>query len=150
MKKTSFFFIALFLTHAKDSASQSKIETSVDIYCKSMTYAFADTYKFLGRKPNNGGRFENLISNTKKICYETPTPSPMRRRDMNADQVQILNCLGFAQGAYLAHTIGEPTPSYTKMTEEREFHLQSCKKNSKKFKDDIFRMGPAYAMRQNY
>lgn len=146
-KITFYIFFSLF---SLNSSSASREKTSVDLFCKSMSFGFADTFKFLGHKPDHGEQFEKAILDMEKVCVQSPTANPMLQKNMDNKLISGLSCLGFAQGAYIAHTLGLPDPSYSQLEKERVFFANACEKNPQKFQDDIFRKGPIYTLKQRY
>jgi hypothetical protein len=83
-------------------------------------------------------------------CKTTPAPAMLPLSSMTSEQVGAISCLAFAEGAYVAHTLGRPHESYDKLSTRRTFAQHACLANPKRFKDDIFRLGPDYVLKQRY
>lgn len=140
--------VALLLAGSAQSAEVGK-ETSVNLYCKSMTFGFIDTYRYLGAK-SSPAKINETEAAMEKTCSDGPAPAPVAVATMTSKQIALVSCLGFATGAQLAHQVGLPAESYALLSKRRDFAANACGLNPKKFQSDILKFGPDYVLTQNY
>lgn len=130
-------------------AAAATQETSVDLYCKSLSFAFIDVYRYLNAT-SNSAKLENTGTAMEESCRNSPAIAPVPLVSMKPSQVTVVSCLGFATGAQLAHQVGLPTESYAMLSKRRDFALAACQSNPKRFQADVLKHGPDYVLQQKY
>jgi len=139
----------LLLTSGSAQAAATNRETSVDLYCKSLSFGFIETYRYLNKKRNET-KLEDTGIAMEKTCRNAPSVAPVAVSDMTRAQIDVISCMGFATGAQLAHQVGQPTEPYGLLNKRREFALNACQAKPKQFQDDVFKHGPDYVLKQKY
>ncbi|CAE6754715.1 hypothetical protein [Paraburkholderia aspalathi] len=133
------------------TAGNAAERTSVDLYCRSMVNALIDTLQFVSKKPIPLERLKQEEKAMSQFCLATPAVSPKPISRMSSNDIALVSCVGFAEGAYIAYQPkGAPDEPYSMLKARREFAANSCASNPKAFQDDIFRHGPDYVLKQRY
>jgi len=142
--------LALFMAMSSGTrAAAPSQETSVDLYCKSLSFGFMDTYRFLNSRQDEAKLNKAGVA-MEQSCRNAPTIAPMKMTSMKPSDIATMSCLGFATGAQLAHQVGRPAESYSVLSKRRDFALGACQKDPKRFQDDVFKRGPDFVLTQKY
>ena len=141
--------VLLMATGSSVRAAAPSQETSVDLYCKSLSFGFMDTYRFLNPQQNEA-KLNTAGIAMEQSCRNAPTIAPMKVSSMKPSDITTMSCLGFATGAQLAHQVGRPAESYSLLSKRRDFALGACQKDPKRFQDDVFKRGPDFVLTQKY
>ncbi|VVD29130.1 exported protein of unknown function [Paraburkholderia dioscoreae] len=150
--KSQFFFalqVALLLLNSQLVSAAER--TSVDLYCQTMVTSVIDTSQYVTKKKIPLEQLQRAEKDMSDLCLATPAMESKRISNMSGQEIAIVSCVGFAEGAYIAYQPkGAPDEPYSKQMARREFAFKACASNPKKFQDDIFRRGPDYATTQRY
>jgi len=130
-------------------AAETTAETSVDLYCKSLSFGFMDTYRYLHTKQNER-KLESVGIAMEESCRLAPSVAPLKVANMKPAQITVITCFGFATGAQLAHQVGLPAESYAMLSKRRDFAVNACRSGPKRFQEDVFKRGPDYVLSQKY
>lgn len=131
-------------------AKEAPAQTSAELYCKAMPFAFIDTFKYLGTGKVSEEKMYKTAEEMEAACNSGPAPGATSVRSMTAQEIVTVSCLGFAEGVYIAYTLGVPLEPYKLLLKRRTFAANACASNPRKFQDDIFKRGPDYVLKQKY
>lgn len=143
--------VTLSLTiHGTSMAKEAPAQTSAELYCKAMPFAFIETFKYLGTGKVTEEKMYKTADEMEAACNNGPAPGATSVRSMSAKEIVAVSCLGFAEGVYIAYTLGVPVEPYRLLLKRRTFAANACASSPKKFQEDIFKRGPDYVLGQKY
>jgi len=151
MKTGRFGLIAIALLTLCPHAVEAAEQTSVDLYCQTMVSTLIETIEYISKKPIPVQSLQKVEKPMLDMCLSTPAMAPKKLSSMLPGEISIVSCIGFAEGAYIAYQPkGAPDEPHSVLKARREFAANACSSNPRKFREDIFRRGPDFAMRQHY
>ncbi len=151
MKFGIFIALQITLLFLNSQTAGAEERTSVDLYCQSMITSVIDTTQYVTKKKIPVGKLQQTEKGMSDFCLAKPAMKSKLISNMSGQEIAIVSCVGFAEGAYIAYQPkGAPDEPSSKLVARREFAFKACASNPKKFQEDIFRRGPDYVTTQIY